>query len=160
VLTDALVNATNVWPKIVRVGTVPFAHRAATIGMAGGDAARHEHSGLPRGESDPHIVWSGDVVCGCDSRLLRVGFLHLGRGLGYGWGSVFFIMAFGCLIGIQFAVRSSPGLSVALLHGLGLSLGSAVPPIVVYYVSADPQALWQAGGATALFVAGCGDRRI
>jgi hypothetical protein len=100
------------------------------------------------------------VVRGCDSRLLRVGFLRLGRGLGYGWGFVFFIMAFGCLIGIQFAVRSSPGLSVALLHGLGLSLGSAVPPIVVYYASADPQALWQAGGATALFVAGCGDRRI
>ena len=81
---------------------------------------------------------------------------YLGRGLGYGWGFVFFIMAFGCLSGMQFAVRSSSGLSVALLFGLGLSLGLAVSPTVVYYASADPQALWQAGGATALFVAGCG----
>ena len=39
-LTDALVGATNDWPKIVCVGTVPFAHRAATIGMTGGEAAR------------------------------------------------------------------------------------------------------------------------
>ena len=81
---------------------------------------------------------------------------YLGRGLGYGWGFVFFIVAFGCLIGMQFAARSSPQLSVALLFGLGLSLGLAVSPTVVYYASADPQALWQAGGATALFVAGCG----
>jgi FtsH-binding integral membrane protein len=29
-------------------------------------------------------------------------------------------------------------------------------PTLVYYASADPRALWQAGGATALFVAGCG----
>ena len=81
---------------------------------------------------------------------------YLGRGLGYGWGFVFFITAFGCMIGMQFAVRRSPELSVALLFGLGLSLGLAVSPTVVYYASADPQALWQAGGATALFVAGCG----
>jgi FtsH-binding integral membrane protein len=81
---------------------------------------------------------------------------YLGRGLGYGWGFVFFILTFACLIGMQFAVRSSPQLSVALLLGLGLSLGLAVSPTVVNYASADPQALWQAGGATALFVAGCG----
>ena len=71
-------------------------------------------------------------------------------------GSYFFIMSFGCLIGTQFAVRSSSQLSVALLFGFGMSLGLAVSPTVVYYASADPQALWQAGGATALFVAGCG----
>lgn len=81
---------------------------------------------------------------------------YLGRGLGYGWGFVFFILTFACLIGMQFAVRSSPQLSVALLFGLGLSLGLAVSPTVVNYASADPQALWQAGGATALFIAGCG----
>jgi hypothetical protein len=34
------VGATNVWPEIVCIGTVPFAHRAATIGMTGGEAAR------------------------------------------------------------------------------------------------------------------------
>lgn len=34
------VGATNVWSKIVCVGTVQFAHRAATIGMTGREAAR------------------------------------------------------------------------------------------------------------------------
>ena len=29
-------------------------------------------------------------------------------------------------------------------------------PTLVYYASANPQALWQAGGATALFIAGFG----
>ena len=29
-------------------------------------------------------------------------------------------------------------------------------PTLAYYASADPQALWQAGGATALFIAGFG----
>ena len=35
-------------------------------------------------------------------------------------------------------------------------LGLAVAPTVAYYVDADPQAVWQAGGATALFIAGFG----
>ncbi len=81
---------------------------------------------------------------------------YLGRGLGYGWAFVFFVLALACLIGMRFAVRSSAGLAVALLLGLGLLLGLAMSPTLVYYASADPQALWQAGGATALFVAGCG----
>ena len=29
-------------------------------------------------------------------------------------------------------------------------------PTLAYYASADPQAIWQAGGATALFIAGFG----
>jgi modulator of FtsH protease len=28
--------------------------------------------------------------------------------------------------------------------------------MIAYYASADPRVLWQAGGATALFIAGCG----
>src|SRR5262249_42713911 len=73
-----------------------------------------------------------------------------------GWGFLFFIVAFACMIGMQFAVRSSSGLSVALLFGLGLSLGLALSPTLDHYASADPQASYQAGEATALFVAGCG----
>jgi FtsH-binding integral membrane protein len=61
-----------------------------------------------------------------------------------------------CLIGMRFAVRSSAGLAVALLFAVGLLLGLAMSPTLVYYASADPQALWEAGGATALFIAGCG----
>jgi len=55
---------------------------------------------------------------------------------------------------MRFAVRRSAGLSVALLFGLGLLMGLALSPTLVYYAGADPPALWQAGGATALFVAG------
>jgi modulator of FtsH protease len=32
----------------------------------------------------------------------------------------------------------------------------AVAPTIVYYASADPQALWKAGGATALFITALG----
>ena len=81
---------------------------------------------------------------------------YAGRNLGNGWAFVFFILAFFCLIGMRFAVRGSAGLAVALLFAVGLLLGLAMSPTLVYYASADPQALWEAGGATALFIAGCG----
>jgi Inhibitor of apoptosis-promoting Bax1 len=35
-------------------------------------------------------------------------------------------------------------------------IGLAVAPTLSYYTRADPQAVWQAGGATALFIAGFG----
>ena len=57
---------------------------------------------------------------------------------------------------MRFAVRRSAGLGGALLFGLGLLMGLAVSPTLVHYASAEPRALWQAGGATALFVAGFG----
>jgi modulator of FtsH protease len=39
---------------------------------------------------------------------------------------------------------------------VGATLGLAMAPTLVYYASTNPQALWQAGGATALFIAGFG----
>jgi FtsH-binding integral membrane protein len=39
---------------------------------------------------------------------------------------------------------------------VGAALGLASSPILVYYAATSPQALWQAGGATALFIAGFG----
>jgi len=81
---------------------------------------------------------------------------YLGRNLGYGVALVCYLLAFACLIGMRFAVRRSAGLSVALLFGFGLLMGLALSPTLVYYAGADPQALWQASGATALFVAGFG----
>jgi len=69
---------------------------------------------------------------------------------------VCYILAFGCLIGMRFAIRSSAGLGIALLLAVGLLLGLGMSPTLVYYANADPTPLWQAGGATALFVAGCG----
>ena len=79
-----------------------------------------------------------------------------GRDLTGGLGIVAFIAAFACLIGMQFAVRRSVQLTVGLLGAFGLLTGLAVAPTVAYYGSMDPRALWQAGGATALFIAGFG----
>ena len=79
-----------------------------------------------------------------------------GRDLTGGLGIAAFIAAFGCLIGMRFAVRRSVPLTIGLLGAFGLLTGLAVAPTVAYYGSMDPTALWQAGGATALFIAGFG----
>jgi FtsH-binding integral membrane protein len=81
---------------------------------------------------------------------------YLGRHLGGGVGIIGFIAAFGCLIGMRFAARKSQQLTVGLLAAFGLLIGLAVAPVIAYYASMDPRALWQAGGATALFIAGFG----
>lgn len=81
---------------------------------------------------------------------------YLGRNLSEGWAFVWFIIAFACLIGMNFAVRRSGGLSVVLLLMFGTAIGLAMAPVLTYYASTDPQVLWQAGGATALFIAGFG----
>ena len=81
---------------------------------------------------------------------------YLGRNLSEGWAFVWFIVAFACLIGMNFTVRRSSGLSVVLLFVVGTALGLAMAPLLTYYAATNPQALWQAGGATALFIAGFG----
>ena len=81
---------------------------------------------------------------------------YLGRDIAYMWGWLFFIASFGCLIGINVAVQRSESLAVGLLLGFGVLIGLATAPVLSYYASADPQVLWQAGGATALFIAGVG----
>jgi FtsH-binding integral membrane protein len=81
---------------------------------------------------------------------------YLGRNLAGGIGILAFIAAFACLIGMRFAARRSMRLTVGLLAAFGLLMGLAVAPTLAYYANANPQALWQAGGATALFIAGFG----
>lgn len=80
---------------------------------------------------------------------------YLGRNVAHGLGIIAFIGAFVCLIAMRFATRSREA-TVALLGGFGLLMGVATAPTLVYYASSDPQALWQAGGATALFIAALG----
>jgi FtsH-binding integral membrane protein len=80
----------------------------------------------------------------------------LGRNLTGGVGIVAFIIAFGCLIAMRFAARRSVQLTIGLLAAFGLLIGLAVAPTIAYYGSMDPRALWMAGGATALFIAGFG----
>ena len=80
---------------------------------------------------------------------------YLGRDLPYGWSFAGYIAAFVCLICMNFT-RQSGGASAALLFAVGLLLGLSSSPMIAYYANTDPQVLWQAGGATALFIAGCG----
>jgi len=81
---------------------------------------------------------------------------YLGRNLAGGAGIIAFIAAFACLIGMQFAARRSQQLTIILLGAFGVLIGVALAPVLAVYASMDPQALWQAGGATALFIAGFG----
>ena len=81
---------------------------------------------------------------------------YLGRNLPGGASIIFFIAAFASLIGMQFAASKSRQLTLGLLGAFGLFTGLALAPVLTVYASMDPQALWQAGGATALFIAGFG----
>ena len=81
---------------------------------------------------------------------------YLGRDLSYGWGIVLYIASFGCLIGIQLAVQRSERMAITLLFAFGVLIGLATAPTIAYYASTNPQVVWQAGGATALFIAGFG----
>jgi FtsH-binding integral membrane protein len=79
-----------------------------------------------------------------------------GRDLSPGWSIAWFIAGFGCLIAMNFTRRASGGASVVLLMCVGLFLGLAMGPTVVHYSTTSPKALWQAAGATALFMLGFG----
>ena len=106
--------------------------------------------------SQAHVLFSQTMAyVALTAALFALG-AWLGRNLTGAVGIIAFIAAFACLIGMRFAVRSSLQLTVGLLGAFGLLIGLAVAPTVAYYGSMDPQALWQAGGATALFIAGFG----
>jgi FtsH-binding integral membrane protein len=81
---------------------------------------------------------------------------YLARNMAYGGGFIAFIGAIICLIAMRFTARRSAPLTVGLLAVFGVLIGVAVAPTLVYYAAADPRALWEAGGATALFIAGFG----
>ena len=81
---------------------------------------------------------------------------YLGRNSAYHWSLLWFIAAFASLIGINMVAKHSEQAAVFVLFGFGVLMGLAVAPTIAYYAKANPQALWQAGGATGLFVAGFG----
>jgi FtsH-binding integral membrane protein len=81
---------------------------------------------------------------------------YAGRDLSYGVGIVAYIAAFVCLLAMRFAVRRSPTACTVLLLVFGALIGVATAPVLAYYAATDPSVLWQAGGATALFIAGFG----
>jgi len=81
---------------------------------------------------------------------------YVGRDTNGGWAILWFVAAFAVLLGMNAAAQRSEQLAVGFLFGFGLLLGLAVAPAIRSYIGADPQALWEAGGATALFIAGFG----
>jgi FtsH-binding integral membrane protein len=82
---------------------------------------------------------------------------YVGRDMTGGTGIVFFIVAFGCIFGLNIASsRGHEQVAIGFLFGLGLFIGLAVAPVLSAYAKAQPAALWQAAGATSLFVAALG----
>jgi uncharacterized protein len=81
---------------------------------------------------------------------------YLGRDMSYGLGWVWFIAAIAVLFGLQAAISKSEQLAIGLLFAFGVLMGLGTAPTIAYYASTNPQAVWQAGGATALFIAGFG----
>jgi len=92
---------------------------------------------------------------------LTVGFatlgVYLGRNLGGAEWFVAWLIALGCLIGLNVANASgNQGLALVLLFAFGLLIGASVATTVNYYSATDPTAVRQAFGATALFVGALG----
>jgi FtsH-binding integral membrane protein len=82
---------------------------------------------------------------------------YVGRNLSGGTGLLLFIGAFACIFGLNIAAsRGHEQLAIGLLFGLGLLLGMAVGPVLAVYAKTQPSVLWQATGATAVFVGGLG----
>jgi modulator of FtsH protease len=88
------------------------------------------------------------------------GFFALGayvaRDLDAGWSLALWIASLACLLAMSFARRSSEATTVGLLFAFGFLLGTALAPTLAYLVDAEPDVVWRAGVATALFVAGFG----
>ncbi|WP_250034694.1 Bax inhibitor-1/YccA family protein [Paractinoplanes maris] len=103
-----------------------------------------------------HILFAQTMLFVAGTAALFAFGAYLGRDLGGGTAIIAYIASFAALIGMQFAARRSRELTIGLLAAFGLFIGLAVAPTLSYYASQDPQALWQSGGATALFIAGFG----
>jgi len=90
---------------------------------------------------------------------VTLGFFALGAYLGrdmVGGGAILcFIGGFICIVGLNFA-RAREGLAITLLFAGGLLLGLGMGGVLHEYAEAQPDAVYQAGAATALFVGGLG----
>ena len=81
---------------------------------------------------------------------------YAGRNLSHGAGLACYIAAFVVLFGMRFAAQRSATMSTVLLLVFGILMGVASAPVLVYYAATNPQILWEAGGATALFIGAFG----
>jgi FtsH-binding integral membrane protein len=81
---------------------------------------------------------------------------YLARDAAGGVAFASFIASFLMLVALNAAVRSSERVAVGLLLLFGLFLGLGSASSISYYAHSDPKAVWEAGLAAALFVAGFG----
>jgi FtsH-binding integral membrane protein len=81
---------------------------------------------------------------------------YVGRDLSESLGWVWFIAAIVCLFAMNFTARRSIPVTSLLLGAFGFLIRLATAPLLVYYAATEPAVLWEAGGATALFIAGFG----
>jgi FtsH-binding integral membrane protein len=80
---------------------------------------------------------------------------YLNRGGSSAGAQAGYFFAYACLVAMKFTVRRSTAGAIVLLLVFGALLGLATSPVLAYFTRAGAQ-LWQAGGATALFIAGFG----
>ena len=120
------------------------------------DAGRYAGKlGVGGGEDTRTLFGQTMTLVAATAGLFALG-AYLGRNLSEGWGLLLFIASFACLLGMRVSARRSASGSTGLLFAFGTLMGLATAPTLAYYASTDPSALWQAGGATALFMAGLG----
>ena len=81
---------------------------------------------------------------------------YAGRDLSEGALIVSWIAAFVVLMIMNFVARRSAAGATVLLVIFGVLMGVASAPTLVWYATTNPAILWQAGGATALFVGAFG----
>ncbi|HEV3228559.1 MAG TPA: Bax inhibitor-1 family protein [Solirubrobacteraceae bacterium] len=81
---------------------------------------------------------------------------YIGRNLSGGAAIACFIGGFIAIVATSFVARRSERLAITTLFAAGLLLGLGLGPGLSQYAQAQPQAVWQAAGATALFIAGLG----
>ena len=83
--------------------------------------------------------------------------VYVGKDLTGVWWLLPWIAAIGCLIGLNVAnARGNHQLALTLLFAVGLLLGISIGTTIAYYASNNPSAVYQAAGATALFVGALG----
>lgn len=86
--------------------------------------------------------------------LFAAGGAYIGKDLGGMWWILPWLVSFGCLFGLYAANRREKySLAMTLLFVFGLLLGITVGNTLNYYAINDQGALYQAAGATGLFVA-------